>query len=204
MLCGDQRNKLRVQHGIAWVLWHRSIAWNPSVCQVRAPKLYFPQMRINSFDRRTVQCNSTLNSTTVPGRQSTHTSHMHTAHPTRFTRLSFFFLSTFPSPLSSLISFFFFLFFFWIGLIPCSLACPIIFWNIQGNVSSCCHSNYSNIQHGSWLSSFWKCFSFLSRSSVTREGCRLFKGICSKLAQKRDNTAKGERGETRSKLEWST
>lgn len=116
----------------------------------------------------------------------------------------FFFFSTFPSPLSSLISFFFFLFFFWIGLIPCSLACPIIFWNIQGNVSSCCHSNYSNIQHGSWLSSFWKCFSFLSRSSVTREGCRLFKGICSKLAQKRDNTAKGERGETQSKLEWST
>lgn len=198
MLCGDQRNKLRVQHGIAWVLWHRSIAWNPSVCQVRAPKLYFPQMRINSFDRRTVQCNSTLNSTTVPGRQSTH-SPPHTLYSTFF-----FFLSTFPSPLSSLISFFFFLFFFWIGLIPCSLACPIIFWNIQGNVSSCCHSNYSNIQHGSWLSSFWKCFSFLSRSSVTREGCRLFKGICSKLAQKRDNTAKGERGETRSKLEWST
>lgn len=70
--------------------------------------------------------------------------------PTPHALLDFlFFLSTFPSPLSSLISFFFFLFFFWIGLIPCSLACPIIFWNIQGNVSSCCHSNYSNIQHGS-------------------------------------------------------
>lgn len=45
--------------------------------------------------------------------------------------------------------------------------------------------------YGSWLSSFWKCFSFLSRSSVTCEACRIFfKGICSKLAQKRDNAAK--------------
>lgn len=74
-----------------------------------------------------------------------------------------------------------------IGLIPCSLACPIIFWNIQGNVSSCCHSNYYNMQHGLWHSSFWKCFSFFSRSSVTREGCGFFKGICSKLAQKTEN-----------------
>lgn len=48
-------------------------------------------------------------------------------------------------PSFSALSFFFFL----IGLIPRSLACPIIFWNIQGNVSSCCHSNYCNIQHGS-------------------------------------------------------
>lgn len=61
-----------------------------------------------------------------------------------------------------------------IGCVPCSLACPIIFWNIQGNVSSCCHSNYCNIQHASWLSSFWKCFSFydtceiLSRASAPR------------------------------------
>lgn len=52
-----------------------------------------------------------------------------------------------------------------IGSIPRSLACPIILWNIQGNVSSCCHSNYYNIPHGSWLSSFWKCFSFFSPSS---------------------------------------
>lgn len=92
---------------------------------------------------------------------------------------------------------------FLIGLIPYSLACPIIFWNIQGNVSSCCHSNYYNIQHGTWLLSFWKCFSFLSRSSVTCEGCSFFKGICSKLAQKRDNAAKREWGGG-SKLEWST
>lgn len=47
-----------------------------------------------------------------------------------------------------------------IGFFPRSLACPIILWNIQGNVSSCCHSNYYNIPHGSWLSSFWKYFSF--------------------------------------------
>ena len=89
-LCGDRRNQLC----IAWVPWHSSIAWNPSVCQVRAPtwnpsvcqvrapKSYFPQMCINSFDRWTVQWYSTLNSTTVPRRQNSHTSHMHAAHPT--------------------------------------------------------------------------------------------------------------------------
>lgn len=52
------------------------------------------------------------------------------------------------------------LMFLLIGLFPHSLACPIILWNIQGNVSSCCHFNYYNIPHGSWLSSFWKYFSF--------------------------------------------
>lgn len=144
-------------------------------------------MCINSFDRRTVQCYSTHNSAAVPRRRSTHTSHA--AHPPHMLYLIFYFFLVFghlpiPTPLS------FFSLIFLIGLIPCSLACPIIFWNIQGNVSSCCHSNYYNIQHGSWLSSFWKCFSFLSRSSVTCEGCRFFKGICSKLAQKRDNAAK--------------
>lgn len=80
-----------------------------------------------------------------------------------------------------------------IGSIPRSLACPIILWNIQGNVSSCCHSNYYNIPHGSWLSSFWKCFSFFSPFFlvviVTCEACRSFKGICSK--PRRDTTWRG-------------
>lgn len=95
---------------------------------------------------------------------------------------------------------------FLIGLIPCSLACPIIFWNIQGNVSSCCHSNYYNIQHGSWLSSFWKCFSFLSRSSVTCEACRFFFSRASVPSWPRRETTRQRGGGVGawSKLERST
>lgn len=98
----------------------------------------------------------------TPGRRSTHTPH------------TTLFLGRRAGGTSHLHPSLFRLSHFLIGLIPCSLACPIIFWNIQGNVSSCCHSNYYNIQHGSWLSSFWKCFSFLSRSSVTCEAWRFF------------------------------
>lgn len=140
------------------MVWHSSVAWNPSACQVLDPKSYTTQIRIDASDRRTVQCHSTVPSAGVPGGQSTHTSYaaLHPTHTLFFfsslSRAGGYFSS--PAPLR------FFSLIFLIGLIPCSLASPIIFLNIQGNVSSCCHSNYYNIQHGSWLSSFWMCFSF--------------------------------------------
>lgn len=140
--------------------------------QIILPPNVHQQFWQGGVRRGSVQCHSTLNSDAVPHRKNPHTSLMYhcffVCAPSCF---------SFLNPL--------------IGLIPHSLACPIIFWNIQGSVSSSCHSNYNNIQHGLWHSSFWKCFRFLSRSSVTHEGCSFFKGICSKLAQNRDNISEG-------------
>lgn len=137
-------------YGNAWVVWHRSVAWNPSGCQVQVPKSHFAQVCIRSFDSRTVQCYSTLHSAAVSGSQSIQTScSLHTPpHSPSFLGEEEEGGASHLHPSVFLFSHFL------IGLIPCSLACPIIFWNIQGNVSSCCHSNYYNTQHGSWLSSF--------------------------------------------------
>lgn len=145
----------------------------------KRPNYTTPECAPTVFDRQTVRGFSTRNG--VPRTQSTHALNIHC-----FSSFFVFFFSS-PSRLhSSLTSL--------IGLIPCSLACPIIFQNIQGNVSSCCHFSYYNIQRGSWHSSFWKCFSFLSRSSVTHEGCGVFKGICSRQHSRAVDVAVGRLG----------
>lgn len=80
-MCGYWRNKLWAEHGIAWVLWHRSIAWNPTVLQVRAPKSYFPKCASTVLTGRLyTSAFSTLRRAAVPRRQSTHTSHAR-SHP---------------------------------------------------------------------------------------------------------------------------
>lgn len=49
--------------------------------------------------------------------------------------------------------------------------------NIQGTVSSGCHSNYYHRQHALWLSSLWKCFSFLAKVHSYLWAREFFKGI---------------------------